>query len=153
LNRNDLLSNRENGNLLVYRNDFERYQVSKEDVNRAICGLTYIQNVFQGNNKTFFIGVVAPDKLTAYQPFIKNFDREAINWMDDIAQHPKLNVPNLNRALREGIARGTRDVYLPNDTHWGYTGQKIVSETLYDYLLEQKIVTQDGKRDSSPATP
>jgi len=43
----------------------------------------------------------------------KNFDRAKIYWMKEIEKHPELNVPNLNVALSNDIARGVRDVYLP----------------------------------------
>jgi len=141
LSRNDLFSNRQSGHLLVYRHDFKRYQVSKEDLDGAVCGLSYIQNTFQKNGKTFFIGMVAPDKLTAYMNVYKNFDREKIYWMKDIEKHPELNVPNLNVALSNDIARGVRDVYLPNDTHWGSAGQRIVARTLIKYLTQKKALS------------
>ena len=141
LNRDDLFSNRQSDHLLVYRNDFERYQVSKEDLEGAICGLSYIQNTFQKNGKTFFVGMIAPDKLTAYMDVYKSFDRDKIHWMDKIEKYPQLHAPRLDVELRSEIARGTRDVYLPNDTHWGSTGQEIVAGTLAKYLAHKKILS------------
>lgn len=147
LSRSDLFSNRQSGQLLVYRNDFERYRVSKQDLNRAVCGLTHIQNTFQKNGKTFFVGMIAPDKLTVYMDVYKNFDREKINWMDEIEKHPQLHVPRLDVALQKEIALGVQDVYLPNDTHWGSAGHKITAETLYRYLLEQgAIIPKKGNQ-------
>jgi hypothetical protein len=140
LNRNDLFSNRQSGELLVYRNDFERYQVSKENLNQAICGLSYIQNTFQKNRKTFFVGMIAPDKLTAYMEVYKNFDHDKIHWMDEIAKRPQLHVPRLDVALRNEIARGTRDVYLPNDTHWGSNGHRAVARNLMGFLENNNIL-------------
>ena len=140
LNRSDLFSNRQSDHVLIYRNDFERYRVSKEDLNGAICGLSYIQNTFQKNGKTFFVGMIAPDKLTTYMNVYKNFDHDKIHWMEEIAKHPELNVPRLDVALQSEIARGVRDIYLPNDTHWGSAGHKITAETLYKYLLEQGVI-------------
>jgi len=140
LSRNDLFSNRQSGHLLVYRNDFERYQISKEDLNQAICGLSYIQNTFEKNGKTFFIGMVAPDKLTAYMKVYKNFDHEKIQWLEEIAKHPELNVPRLDVALQNEIARGVRDVYLPNDTHWGSAGHRTVARALQEYLKRMGVL-------------
>ena len=141
LNRNDLFSNRESGHLLVYRNDFKRYQISQEDLNRAVCGLSYIQSTFQKNRKTFFVGMIAPDKLTAYMDVYKNFNHNKIHWMDEISKHPELHAPRLDLALRRKIAHGIQDIYLPNDTHWGSTGHKITAKTLYQYLLVQGVIT------------
>jgi len=144
LSRNDLFSNRRSDHILVYRNDFERYHVSTEELNEAICGLTHIQNTFQKNGKTFFVGLVAPDKLTAYMHVYKNFDREKIHWMDEISKHRDLNVPRLDRALQTVIYRGSQDVYLPNDTHWGSTGHKVTAQTVIEYLSKKGILKSTG---------
>ena len=141
LNRNDLFSNRQSDHILVYRNDFKRYQVSKENLNRAICGLSYIQNTFQKTGKTYFVGMVAPDKLTAYMDVYKNFDHDNTHWMDEIIKHPQLHAPKLDVALRNEIASGTRDVYLPNDTHWGSAGHRITAHTLIKYLTQEKVLS------------
>ncbi len=140
LNRNDLFSNQQSGHLLVYRKDFKRYQVSKKDLNEAVCGLSYIQNIFQQHGKTFFIGMVAPDKLTTYMDVYKNFDHDKIHWMEEIKKHRELNVPNLNVALKNESARGAWDVYLPNDTHWGSAGQRTVTRTLQEYLKRKGVL-------------
>ena len=61
--------------------------------------------------------------------------------MDEIAKHPQLHAPRLDVALRKEIARGVRDVYLPNDTHWGSAGHQAVSRALLDYLTERGILS------------
>ena len=141
LNRSDLFSNRESGHLLVYRNDFKKYQVSKESLNGAICGLSYIQDTFQKNGETFFVGMIAPDKLTAYIDVYKNFNREKINWIEEISKHRELHIPRLDVALKNAISRGTQDVYLPNDTHWGSAGQRIAALTLVEYLTKENTLS------------
>jgi len=89
--------------------------------------------------------MVAPDKLTAYMNVYKNFDREKIHWMTEIDKHPGLNLVPLLKALRREIANGERDVYLPNDTHWGSAGMKIAAQSLYHYLLEKSIIQNQGQ--------
>ncbi len=71
--------------------------------------------------------MVAPDKLTTYMDVYKNFDHDKIHWMEEIKKHRELNVPNLNVALKNEIAQGVRDIYLPNDTHWGSAGHRTVA--------------------------
>ena len=73
--------------------------------------------------------------------------------MEEIAKHRELHVPRLDVALRNEIIRGTRDVYLPNDTHWGSSGHKIVAETLHQYLLEHGMIIPEKKKDSSQNLP
>ena len=84
--------------------------------------------------------MIAPDKLTSYQQLIKDFDREKIQWMEVIQKHRGLNVPNLNVALKNEIARGTSDVYLPNDTHWGSAGHRTVARALQEYLKRKSVL-------------
>jgi hypothetical protein len=141
LSRDDLFSNRQSNHLLVYWEDFAKFQVSQESLTDAICGLIYIQNIFQNNGTTFFIGVVAPDKLSAYSDFVNDDGRAAqLNWMKDIAKHGALNVPDLHSALKSEIAGGTMDVYRPNDTHWGSAGHRAVARALQKYLTENGVL-------------
>lgn len=145
LTRNDLFSNRLNDFILVFRNDFERYSIPRKRLNKAICGYYTMQNTFQKNGKTLFVGMVAPDKLTAYFDWIKDFDREKIHWMTEIDKHPDLHMIPLLKALRREISNGARDVYLPNDTHWGPAGMKVTSDTLYQYLQDLGIIKENDK--------
>jgi hypothetical protein len=32
------------------------------------------------------------------------------------------------------VQRGEMDVYLPNDTHWGYRGSELAAQTLQDWF-------------------
>jgi hypothetical protein len=147
LTRNDLFSNRLSDSILVYWNDLDRYSVSKKRLNNAICGFYTMQNTFQKNGTTLFVGMVAPDKLTAYLDWIKDFDREKIHWMTEINKHPELNMVPLLKALREEIANGGRDAYLPNDTHWGPTGMEVTSNALYRYLQDLGVLKPVDKPD------
>lgn len=148
LTRSDLFTNRLKDFLLVFRSDFDRYLISKDRLDQAICGFYSIQNTFQGSGTTFFVGIVAPDKLTAYFDLIQDFDREKIHWATELAKHPQLNLVPLLKALKEEIAKGTQDVYLPNDTHWGSAGMRVTSDALYQYLLDQGILKKDTKANS-----
>jgi len=143
LTRNDLFSNRLNNFALFFRNDFNRYAVSKEQFAKAICGYYAMQNLFQKNGKTLFVGMVAPDKLTAYFDWIKDFDRDKTHWTTEIDKHPELNMIPLLKALRREIGNGGQDVYLPNDTHWGPNGMKVASDTLYQYLKDSGALKPD----------
>ena len=60
--------------------------------------------------------------------------------MDEIAKHPELHAPRLDVALRKEIERGTQDVYLPNDTHWGSAGHQAVASHLKKYLIDRNIL-------------
>ena len=38
-------------------------------------------------------------------------------------------------AVKAAVARGEKDVYLPNDSHWGWKGHAIVGETVVRHLF------------------
>jgi hypothetical protein len=95
---------------------------------------------FQKNGKTLFVGMAAPDKLTAYFDMIKDFDHDKIHWMTEIDKHPGLNMVPLLKALRREIANGERDVYLPNDTHWESAGHRTVARALLEHLKRMGVL-------------
>ena len=70
--------------------------------------------------------------------------------MEEIAKHRELNVPNLNVALKNEIARGTWDVYLPNDTHWGSAGHRTVARSLREYLKRKGVLAPLPDRPGRP---
>ena len=102
--------------------------------------MSYIQNTFQKKGKIYFVGMVAPDKWTINMHIYKYFDRDKVHWMDAIARDLQLHVPRLDVALRNEIARGVRDVYLPNNTHWGPNGHRTVAQALLKYLNRKGIL-------------
>jgi hypothetical protein len=88
--------------------------------------------------------VVLTIPFEAYLNVYKNFDQEKIHWMDEISKHPKLRAPRLDLALQKEIDRGSQDVYLPNDTHWGTTGHKVTAHTLINYLSKNGVLRNKG---------
>jgi len=69
-----------------------------------------------------------PDKSTAYQPYFAS---------DEIRQRPalinRLYIDNLQHGIdmlppiQEMAAAGHKDIYLPDDTHWGYKGFQLAA--------------------------
>ena len=88
----------------------------------------------EANGYTRLVLTVAPDKLTAYAEFLSDSDMKSASLLAlDSYRHPDV-VPRLDRNLIAAIRRGERDVYLPNNTHWGSNGHRIVAETLLRFL-------------------
>ena len=52
----------------------------------------------------------------------------------ELAKDPSLPVPRTDQILSEAIASGKKDVYLPNDSHWGSIGHKLFADALADHL-------------------
>jgi len=78
--------------------------------------------------------MVPPDKLTAYADYLSDSKFKDVSLLPRLADiHPDV-MPRLDKALTQAIHRGEQDVYLPDDTHWGSSGQRIAAETLISFL-------------------
>ena len=144
LDRGGLFSSLESKDTLVYRGDFKKF--SQNDKMRARCGMVNLQNEVQKNNKTFFVVMIAPNKLSAYFSYLKPGSGENHNLIDYFAKKP-INLPRVDKALKSEIKNGGIDIYLPNDTHWGSEGHKIAAQTVIKYLEKRKIVKRSkGER-------
>ena len=71
---------------------------------------------------------------------IKDYNLEKFHWLEEIGKYPQLHVPRLDVALRSEIERGTQDVYLPNDTHWGSSGHQAITGNLLEFLIDRNIL-------------
>ncbi len=140
LKQNTFFSNRMSDYLLVYRDDVLKLNTKEEEVKKAVCKFTALQNTIQKNRKTLLVTLLAPDKLTAYSSFLESDKYKNNSWYDLIKSANALNIPPLKAAIESAINNKVQDVYLPNDTHWGSAGQKITAETLYEYLLEHGVI-------------
>jgi hypothetical protein len=131
-----LFSSKESDTLLVYEGDVKKKNWDDLLVDNIKCRLVNIQNLVQANGKTLFVVMVAPDKLTAYSPFLKDSSIAKYSVIDRLASVQSLHLPRFDLPLQSAIREGLVDVYLPNDTHWANQGQKIAAETLIKYLIQ-----------------
>ncbi|HET6370235.1 MAG TPA: hypothetical protein VFG95_03510, partial [Nitrospiria bacterium] len=113
-----------------------------QQVDSIRCGLINLQNRIQANGVTFFVILIAPDKLTAYADYITDRDFTQISRLDRLASDPGLHLPRVDLALKKAIDAGVKDVYLPDDTHWGSAGYKIAADTLVEYLKEKGLLVE-----------
>jgi hypothetical protein len=63
--------------------------------------------------------------------------------------NPLLNRPQVDKALRAEIVTGEKDVYLPNDTHFGARGQALTADTVMRFIEER---TRKIEASGMPAT-
>jgi hypothetical protein len=138
LDREGLFSNKSNKGALVWGGDFLNYSYNEAKINKAVCGLLNLQNIVQSNDKTLFVAMIAPDKLSTYSNYFKSFRGKGKVILDYFAKKP-INFPRVDVALKKGIEKGVVDIYLPNDTHWGSWGHKTAAQTVVKYLEKQGI--------------
>ena len=131
-------SNRDNRALLLYKDDFNKIAWWQEsDAVRYDCWIDAMRHLVESNRHTRFLLMVAPDKLTAYADFFSDADLKKASALSELAErHPGV-VLRLDKEMKAAILRGEQDVYLPNDTHWGSSGNRIAAETVLALLARR----------------
>ena len=119
-----LFSNANTESALFYHLDNLKLSISENEWAVIEQRFAAAQSIVQENNKTTFLAMVAPDKRTAYSHLIKD---EGTTYQSAIEMMPgkyKVNWIHTLGGLRQMIDQEVIDVYLPNDTHWGFQGYK-----------------------------
>lgn len=128
-------SSRINMEMLVLADDFEKIS-SWGNADLAEIGrrINHMREQIESNGKTKFLVMIAPDKLTTYSRFAKDGKIRYLSGLAELAgQHPDV-MPRIDLSLIDAIDADTADVYLPNDSHWGSNGQRIVAETILGFM-------------------
>ncbi|GAB4178322.1 MAG: hypothetical protein Fur0039_22080 [Rhodocyclaceae bacterium] len=137
--RGDLFSSRSSSELLVFRRDLRKRSWTPADLERIRCGYRRLARIFEANGRTRFVTAIAPDKSSAYRPWLQ--DPRALPESVLPALLERFPVPDarLDRAISQALSAGTRDVYLPDDTHWGPAGQRIAAEAILELLVREGL--------------
>lgn len=135
LDRSDLFSSERSDRLLVFRKDIQKTeQWASSGPSTLDCLLTELRRKVEADGRTRLVVLLAPDKLTAYAPWITDASVQRLSKLDELVRrHPDL-IPSVHRALQAAISVGTRDVYLPNNTHWGIQGHMVVGQVMAEFL-------------------
>ncbi len=124
--------------ILVYRNDIQK---EKSWIKAGLFAMNScaeeIRQQVEANGHTKFILLVAPDKLTAYSELLQNQKLRNISQLDKLSNQLSVIMPRIDIALEKAISVGQQDVYLPDDTHWGSNGQRVVAETVTNFLVSK----------------
>lgn len=121
--------------LLVFIDDLRKKNWTSKDIEEMQCQLLSFQQTIQSNGKTLFVALPIPDKLSAYHDNLVDptLPRGIIDQLND----PKLNRPQVEKVIQAEITAGNLDVYLPNDTHFGWRGQALTAETVLRYIEQR----------------
>lgn len=152
LTRTDLFSNERSDDLLVYRNELRKRNWRDKEIRKAHCRLIALQNLVQANGQTLFLMMIAPDRLTAYAPYLQDRSLAHLSRLDEF-QGGGLQTVSVAHVLAQAIANGMRDVYMPNDTHWGVQGHKIAAATVIDAMRQYRIVVDAPRPVSARMSP
>lgn len=139
LTRDDLFSNATPSMTLVFRGDTEKTaQWRNPGLPDLSCKIENLRRKVEANGHTRFILMVPPDKLTAYSPWARSAELQSLSALDALSELHTAVMPRIDRALIEVIGSGHKDVYLPNNTHWGSTGHLVAAQALIDFLALSK---------------
>ena len=140
LTREAPFSGSEKQQLLVYKGDLGKSAWTEATWRDIRCGLVRMQNRVQANGKTFFVAMVAPDKLSAYSDLLSDRQYSTLSRIDILAGDSGLHLPRIDIQLKQEISNGTVDVYRGNDTHWGSTGYELAAKGVLDYLIQAGVI-------------
>lgn len=125
--------------LLIYKDDLIKAPSWRKLGNQEMdCRIEQLRQQVEANGQTRFVMIVAPDKLTAYANFIDNSEIDDISVLGGLSERNEDVIPRIDTAPLAAINRGEQDVYLPDDTHWGASGHRIVAETLLDFIQSKE---------------
>jgi hypothetical protein len=120
--------------MLVYEDDLRKAKWPADTVSAFRCRLNTLAESVERNGTTRFIVLVVPDKSTAYAPFLRDPALAALPKIEELYASASYRFVDVLHPLRAAVDRRDTDVYLPNDTHWGYTGQRIVADSVLRFL-------------------
>ena len=148
LNRSDLFSNRASNEILLLNTWFDSKLWSEEDISKAICFASNIQNKVQSNGKTYFMLLSIPDKGTVYRNYVSNPEYSNVDRLTNGLSKSDVNVPKLESNLFQAIEHGEKDVYLPNDTHFGTKGYEITAQSILNLISDngEMALSSSGKQ-------
>jgi hypothetical protein len=146
LTTTDLFSNTQNGKILLLSKDFLLYDTADDkSIHTIRCSMQSAATALAQTGIPYVM-LAIPDKSTAYQPYFAS---------DEIRQRPalisRLQVSDLQHGIdmlppiRDMAAAGHKDIYLPDDTHWGYKGFQLAA-ALIDMELDTQWSTRDAKK-------
>ncbi len=139
LSRSDLFTSKSSDRLLVYRNDLRKSGWRSEDLARIRCGFANIVGRVQANGITRLITAIAPDKSSIYRPWLMSPSILPESRLASLLESFPAVDARLDQVLQRAIASGIQDVYMPNDTHWNATGQKLVADAILTTLTAEGL--------------
>jgi len=120
-------------------------------IERMACGLADLSRQVETTLGAAFVPLLVPTKYASYAPFLKKGRGEKPGVTSAVLAASGVPGPDLAPALQGAIAAGIRDVYLPNDSHWGPEGHRIAADAVYRFLLQQGMIV-DMNPGTAPVT-
>ena len=134
LSRSGLFSNARNSEILVYNDDLIKLNWTEDAIRAAACAIRELQERVQANGRTRFVLLPIPDKSSAYADYIVDPRFRSMQPLHRILSEQGINLARIDTHLKRAIDSGERDVYLPNDTHFGFRGYELAAQSVLESL-------------------
>lgn len=130
LARRDLFSSRRPDLLLTYIDDQHKRHWRAEDLAPGRDRLVALQRELAAQGLSLIL-VVVPDKSTVYAPYVRDPQDRALAAVDPWSwlQQAGLRQVMLRDRLQQA-ALVTRDLYMPDDTHLGHDGFRLLAQAI-----------------------
>lgn len=121
--------------LYFYSGDISHYDVNPESVERGIEILQLVDKRLKELGVSL-IFMVAPDKYEVYQDYIEGDDFQRLHTGERLRELRVLPfyMTSVETSLKTSVAKGEKDIYLCNDSHWSAKGSMIVAKLLADRI-------------------
>lgn len=146
LTRDDLFSNKKSDHILLLRTWFDGKLWNSSYLDKTLCSALSLQNSIQSNGNTLFMLMSIPDKSSAYRQYIANPDSHDYENIVQNMVEKNINIPRLDILLNNAITVGEKDVYLPNDTHFGIRGYELAAKSVLDFLRDIGVKDNTSKK-------
>jgi hypothetical protein len=140
LKRGNLFTSRTSNELLIYRRDLNKRRWRDSDNPRIRCSFAALAERFEANGVTRFVTALAPDKSSAYRPWLGEPESLPESRLPALLERFPVPDARLDLVLAEAIMRGEKDVYMPDDTHWGAAGQALAADAILQLLTTHGLV-------------
>jgi len=135
-----LFSAKENEAMLIYFDEVSKQKLTEENWKTLREGMLHFQNIVESNGVTRLVYLIAPDKSAVYSPYLTSPADATVNLIEHAAKESRLRLIRSDLVLAEEIKKGTPDVYLPNDSHWGSIGHQRVAEAILSLLAKDHVI-------------
>ncbi len=136
LSRHDLFSSRVSDELLYLPRDKAAQSITPGGSSLVVCTLSALARDVERSGRTRFMFMPALDKSAAYAAFEPTRSFHMPPVLEHIRQSGFKHLADPSTELEAAVDRGERDIYLPNDTHWGSGGAAIVASTMAHAIYE-----------------
>lgn len=128
-------------NLYFYQDDIKgRY--SEESVRTVRDNMRRLNELAASRNVRLLI--LAPsDKYAIYKPYIVRDRHKAASFLDHFEDFDEDFFINTRTLFRPCLKKGTKDLYLCNDSHWGALAAGIVANEIHRRLENGKTTASD----------